>query len=170
MIGETVVTCPHEADVVDAVASGRWPARIETHLREHVAGCRICTDLAEVAGALHTDQLEMFSQAPVPTAEVVWWRAQMRARAEAARIVARPVAAVQAIGAACAVGAVAGLLGTTAWWLRSWIDWLSTAATLLSGTAGGLDVAGLATRGILLALAVWLVLAPIAVYLAATED
>jgi len=33
-----------------------------------------------------------------------------------------------------------------------------------------MDMAALATRGILLALAVWLVIAPVAVYLAATED
>jgi hypothetical protein len=54
--------------------------------------------------------------------------------------------------------------------LRSWAAWLSSAADMVMNGPTGLEMAALASRGILLALAVWLVIAPVAVYLAATED
>lgn len=164
--------CPREADVLDAVASLRWPHRADEELRQHVSGCAMCADTALVAGALHQDQDEIWQQAVVPAADIVWWRAQMRARVEASQAAARPVLAVQAIGVACALGAVAGLFGSIGWWFRSWLDWLSSAAVAIAAapTPMGFDFVTIATRGLLLALAVWLVLAPVAVFLAATDD
>ena len=108
--------------------------------------------------------------ARIPSAEVLWLRAKIRARGEAAQLAAKPVAIVQALGVACAVGATAGVLGTTVWWLRSWIAWLSSAAAAIATADSSLQIATVASRGILLALAVWLVIAPVAVYLAATEE
>jgi hypothetical protein len=40
----------------------------------------------------------------------------------------------------------------------------------MAGTMGTLDISAVASRGILLAFAVWLVIVPVAVYLVATED
>jgi hypothetical protein len=77
---------------------------------------------------------------------------------------------VQALGLACLIGAIAGVVGTGAWWLRSWASWLSSAAALVAGLDGTMEMTTLAMRGVLLALAVWLVIAPVAVYLAAIED
>jgi hypothetical protein len=108
--------------------------------------------------------------ARIPSGEVLWLRAKIRARAEAAQLAAKPVAIVQAFGVACAVGAAVGVLGTTVWWLRSWIAWLSSAAAAIASADSSLQIATVASRGILLALAVWLVIAPVAVYLAATEE
>jgi hypothetical protein len=71
---------------------------------------------------------------------------------------------------ACGAGAAAALVGTTFFWLRSWIAWLGDAAALVASSPNTFEMAAVASRGILLAVGVWLVLAPVAVYLAATED
>ena len=101
---------------------------------------------------------------------MVWLRAQLQARADAARVASRPIAVVQALGVACAIGAIAAIVGTTFWWLRSWVAWLGDAAAVIASAPSTFEMATLASRGILLAVGVWLVLAPVAVYLAATED
>jgi hypothetical protein len=125
----------------------------------------------DVVAALQDEWDDAWDEAAaVPDANVVWLRAQLRARAEAAQLAARPIAVVQALGVACAIGAAAGVIGTIAWWLRSWAAWLSSAATVIASADSSLEMATLASRGILLALAVWLVIAPVAVYLAATEE
>ncbi len=128
-------------------------------------------DDQELIAALQEEWDDAWDEsAALPDANVVWLRAQLRARAEAARLAARPIAVVQALGAACAIGAAAGVIGTMAWWLRSWAAWLSSAAAVIASADSSLEMATLASRGILLALAVWLVIAPVAVYLAATEE
>jgi hypothetical protein len=128
-------------------------------------------DDQDLIAALQEEWADAWDEAAeVPDANVVWLRAQLRARAEAASLAARPIAVVQALGVACAIGAAAGVIGTMAWWLRSWVAWLSSAAAVIASADSSLEVATLASRGILLALAVWLVIAPVAVYLAATEE
>jgi hypothetical protein len=125
----------------------------------------------DVVAALQDEWDDAWDEAAaVPDANVVWLRAQLRARAQAAQLAARPIAVVQALGVACAIGAAAGVIGTIAWWLRSWAAWLSSAATVIASADSSLEMATLASRGILLALAVWLVIAPVAVYLAATDE
>jgi hypothetical protein len=125
----------------------------------------------DVVAALQDEWDDVWDEAAaVPDANVVWLRAQLRARAQAAQLAARPIAVVQALGVACAIGAAAGVIGTIAWWLRSWAAWLSSAATVIASADSSLEMATLASRGILLALAVWLVIAPVAVYLAATDE
>jgi hypothetical protein len=128
-------------------------------------------DDQDLIAALQEEWADAWDEAAeVPDANVVWLRAQLRARAEAASLAARPIAVVQALGVACAIGAAAGVVGTLAWWLRSWAAWLSSAAVVIASADSSLEMATLASRGILLALAVWLVIAPVAVYLAATEE
>lgn len=171
--------CAREADVLDAVASTRLSrrsgenahaAKADLELFAHIAECNSCRDLADVTQALFDEREAAWAEPAVPTADVVWFRAQIRARAEAARLASRPVAVVQAIGVACALGAIAGVVGTGLWWLRSWATWLSEVATLVATAPSSIEMMGLAVRGVLLAAAVWLVLAPVAVYLAATEE
>ena len=163
--------CRCEQDVIDAIASGRWPDRADAELLEHVAACAICADVAEVVAALNNGQDESWTEAAVlPPAEIVWYRAQMRARADATRLVGRPIAIVLALGIACALGVIAGVGGTVLPWLQSSVAWFAALAPHLTPAPGGLDVFGLALRGVVLAVAIWLVLAPVAVYLAAADE
>ncbi len=162
------IECLREQDVLDAIASGRWPDR-DADLRAHVAVCDLCRDLADVVAALTCEQqVSVDELAALPSADLVWWRAQIRARTEAARAASRPIAVVQALGVACLVGVVVGLAGHAEWGLPLWARWFADAAAVLS-TAAGTDAVGLALRGGLLTVGVWLVLAPVAVYLATDE-
>ena len=164
----TPVECCREVDVIDAVTSRRWPDRADADLRAHVAACAICADVADVASALQDDREAAFA-APLPLlpADVVWFRAQARARAEAARQAARPIAVMQGIGLAVATAVISLLIGVVAVWVWQRADVLVAWPTL---DPFGLDSMSMAIRGVLLAVGLWLVLAPVAVYFAATED
>ena len=83
--------CPHEQDVLDAVATGRWPDRVDADLRDHARGCPVCGDAAELAPLFFADRDAAWQSAEVPSASSVWWRAQMRARREAAERAERPI-------------------------------------------------------------------------------
>lgn len=160
--------CEREPDVIDAIASGRWPERVESELRDHIHNCTLCADVAEVASALAIEQEASWSESQaVPPAHLVWLRARARARADAARQAARPIAVMQALGFACAAAVISGLIGSVAWWVWSRTELLTALPTL---PPGSMDTMGFAVRGILLAVALWLVLAPVAVYLAAADD
>ena len=42
--------CRHEADLVAAVTSGRWPAAVDQALREHVDACAVCAEVRSGRG------------------------------------------------------------------------------------------------------------------------
>ena len=164
----TPLECRREVDVIDAITSRRWPDRADAELRDHVATCAVCADVAEVAAALADDHdTALRESVRLPSADVVWFRAQARARAEASRQAARPIAIMQALGLAGATGVISVLIGLVAYWVWQRADWLTTAAVY---PPIGVEVMGLAVRGVLLAVGLWLILAPVAVYLVASDD
>jgi hypothetical protein len=103
----------------------------------------------------------------LPPAHLVWLRAQARARAAAAREAARPIAVMQALGLASAAGVISVAIGFVAYWVWARSEWLLAMPTI---EPIGLDSMGFAIRGTLLAIGLWLVLAPVAVYLVASDD
>ena len=120
------VDCSREDDVLDALSSGRWPDRTDDELRAHIATCTICTDVVAVATAV----LEVRDDEPgdmrIPSSAVMWWRAQMRARQEAAREAARPVNVAQVVAlVSVAALTVAALVALSPWFgglLGGWIS------------------------------------------------
>jgi hypothetical protein len=157
------IECPREQDVLDAVAFGRWNGG--EGLRAHVAACAICADLVEVARALHDDRESVCRDARVPSPGLVWWRATIRARAEAARTAAQPITVWQGIAGACAVG-LAGGLAATAW--RALHGLVSNDVSIDLAAASSLALQyGLP---IMLALGACLVLAPLALYITLADD
>ena len=94
--------CPREQEVVDAMLpQGRLPEASE--LQQHVAGCESCRELHEVMAMLRPDHA-LSEEASLPSAGQIWWRAAVRARMEAARAAARPVAWAQGATAASLLG------------------------------------------------------------------
>jgi len=167
------VECPREADVFEAIAFGRWGNRRDPELAAHVAGCAICRDLVEVACALHDDREAACREAHPPTAGMVWWRATIRARAEAAHTAMQPITVLQGIAGACIAGATAAL-ATLAW---RWVDATDHVGDLVSRLA--IDRGALASASafgfehalvVLLGLAACLVLAPLALYITLADD
>jgi hypothetical protein len=166
--------CSREADVVEAVSIG-WPARADANLCAHVACCAVCADLVEVATALLEDRELARSEATVPPSGVVWWRAQLRAREDAARTAAWPLAFIQGIAASVALWLVVSLLRAipAADVVRMWAWTRRSIGTLSIPWPDLMNVVpapGWATAGLVCVLVAWLMLAPIAIYLAVGEE
>lgn len=168
--------CPFECDVLDALASRRWPARAGEELQAHVAACDNCRDLAAVAGALLNEGDAAYAGSHVPTAASVWHRAQLRARDDAARMAMRPIGFVQ--GVAFAFG-VAAAVAVAVWGLPV----LASVMPDLSGISASLRApsvsmpslefeaaALLSNTAVQLALAAWALLAPLALYFALARE
>jgi hypothetical protein len=94
--------CPREQEVLDALSSNRWPDRLGDDLSQHVEGCALCKDLGLVAEALSADFSTAIQQARVPSAGLVWWRAEIRARQDSIQTASRPITLAHYIGVACA--------------------------------------------------------------------
>ncbi len=159
--------CPRESDVLAAVAAGRWPERCG-ELRDHVERCPVCADVVLVAQALRESHDEAWERARVPSAGHVWWRAEVRARQEAAAAAGRPITVLQALGAAAALVAALVLAGLQLPALRAeYAGLLSAALPWFSSSEGLAAVVKVAAQPLLLALVLglWLLLAPVLVYL-----
>lgn len=91
------LSCPFERDVLDLVAIGQWPSRADEALRAHVAACETCAEVASIAAVVRdwASETEPAQPVKVPDASVVWYRAQARAREDAARRASRPLLVAQ---------------------------------------------------------------------------
>ena len=160
--------CPREAEILEAVAFGRLP-----QAREHLDACASCAEAAAIADALRLDHAATLREARVPSAGAVWWRATIRARAEATRTVSQPITMLQGIAGACAVGLTAAFAGGTWRWIQTFTsagdfivrldarrDDIAAASTLLLQYAVPLT----------LGLAACLVVAPLALYFALSDE
>jgi hypothetical protein len=159
--------CERERDLWDAIVSGRWPVDAEPCLRDHVASCASCRDLAIVATRLHAEAADAASDPPPPAAAIVWWRAQMRARQESARAVDRPIPITQALAIASGAGLLLGLAGSVAAWVRGSVDGLRGWPAGLTPLFSALPSVDLTSPLILAAIgmiAMTLVIAPLALY------
>jgi len=169
--------CEREPDVLDALARDWWPNRADDDLRAHVAGCASCTDLVVVAGALQKELAVATDARRLPPADIVWWRAQLRARDEAARRATRPIAVAH--GVAIAVSTVVAweasrAVAGWAWEARGLLaEWAGLCgASLASFGAGVLARASSGSALWILLIATALVavaLTPVAVYFAVNE-
>jgi hypothetical protein len=121
------VVCPRETDVLELVAIGQWPVRAGADLRAHVASCASCADLAAVATAVVETRDAGAAHVRVPDASLVWFRAQLRAREEAARRAARPLWVAQ-------VAAVAAVVIALALWSGGLTHWFTTGVASMWAT------------------------------------
>lgn len=97
-----IAVCDREAAVETAVRLDRW----SDELRSHAASCDVCRDVVAVGQFLRREADEAFA-GPMPDAELIWWKAQLMARQEAARRAARPIAFVESAACACGLLVVA---------------------------------------------------------------
>jgi hypothetical protein len=145
--------CIREPEILEAVLADR----LTEELRAHAATCAVCGDFVWVATAVHDEFGNAQRRARVPAAHVVWLRAQMRAREEAERTAARPIVFTQALTIAGLIGLLLSLASRLS--VQSSI-WTTLAALPSQTPAWPLGIA----------LASWLVLAPLALYLAFARD
>jgi hypothetical protein len=110
--------CEFEPEVLAAVLEARWPERADAELREHAAACAICAEVAAVGAALDADREALRAEAVLPEGGLVWWRAQLRARREAAKVAGRPITAAQVLALASAAGLAGACFGATSAWFQ----------------------------------------------------
>ena len=169
----TRAACPHEVDVVDAIVAGRYPSRVDAGLRAHVEACPTCADIAFVAPTLRDDYLAMIADVQVPLAGQVWWRAAVRARLDTAQTAARPITWMHGLVGAGVAGLLAALIGMVWQSLAGSAAW---AAALTHVDVGGAELAALVVRflepalPLAITIALVLVIAPVAVYVALSDD
>jgi len=101
------VECRYESEVLDAVASGRWPDRLDAELREHASSCSICSEVAMVSAIYRDEYALAMDQVRLPSAGLVWWKSELRARREAVRVASRPITLVTGIAGTCSIGLLA---------------------------------------------------------------
>ena len=142
--------CEREFEVLECAGK----AQIGDELRAHIDACDSCRELFEVARAVVDDRSVLMRDARLPGAGLVWWRANMRERREAARAAVRAGSVVQVFLLVAAVLIALGVLGISIDVQAVWRSIVLSAQTFAIP---------------LLALAAWLILAPVAVYFAVTE-
>lgn len=149
------IECRYESEILDAVASGRWPERLSTELHDHVTSCSICSELAMVSSIYRDDYASAMDEVRVPSAGLVWWKSELRARREAVRVASRPITLVTGIAG---VGAIAVL------------------ALVILTVAKGVDIAAISAFVVAQPLVLWLALAvvlaltPIALYFVYSDE
>ena len=143
------MNCEREDELLEALQRQFLP----DDLLAHLDGCAACAELRLVAGALLDERTHAIAEAAVPSAGTMWWRIQMRRRQEAETVSRRSLLVGQAATLVLALLLVAALFG--------------------AGVAGGMRDAFASIRlstPLMLGLAVWFVLAPVAGYIAIRES
>ena len=165
--------CAREDELLEALQTSRWPETCDASLCEHVEACAACTDLLLVAAPLLSERRALVHEASVPSSAVVWWRAQMRSRREAAEKAAQPVSVALGIAVACAAGLLATALGIVVPTFRRGLLWLVERSSAAPSLPDALSWDPLTSPYALAALAgvlLCLLAAPIALYVTFRED
>jgi len=144
--------CDREWEVIDAIQAGRCNDEMTTH----IASCESCNEIFIVAGALLEDGRDAMRKAPVPTSGTMWWKMKMRSRREAAIRAERTLTWVQAGSLLVAVVLGFTLIGTTSIFDVVNFEQLTT---LVKGHLP-----------LMLGLMTSLLLAPVVLYFAFTEE
>lgn len=139
------VRCEREDELLDALER----AFLSPELEEHVRSCPACTELRLVAGALLDDRAQAMAQAAVPAAGTMWWRMLVRHRLDAEAAARRSLLVGQAVTLFIAIGLIGLFFGTDVL-----AEVRKVAASIRVSTP------------LLLALATWLLAAPIAGWVA----
>ena len=166
-----VVTCTEERAVIEAIGAGLWPDHAPAELRAHVDSCATCREVADVALMLAEARDDGWRDAEVPGSGLVWWRAEMRARADAARVASRPMTVVYGVALLCGVGALAAGVSVWAGKAETFLRWFTSLAPADGwSVAASSQMTSLAQHGALVAVVAGLLLvAPVAVYFATSE-
>jgi hypothetical protein len=127
---------------------------------------------AIVAGAIAAEASAARCEAAAPSSAIVWWRAQMRARQEAAKAADRPVTIVHALAIASSAGLLLSVVGTAAAGMKGSLAWLSGLYASVAGPNGVASI-DFSSRWFALpmtAMVVSLLVASVAAYVVLADD
>ena len=117
---------------------------------------------AIVANAIAAEAARARREATPPSSAIVWWRAQLRARQEAARAADRPITIVHTLAIACAAGLSLSLIGTAIAAVRGSSGWLVDVYRSLTAAAAPLASIDLTSRWVTLPMTAMLISALVA--------
>ena len=127
---------------------------------------------AIVADAIAAEAALASSEAQPPSSAIVWWRAQMRARQEAARLAEQPITIVHALSIAAGIGLVLSLIGYWVAGVKGSLAWASAVWHSAAAAAGSLPL-DLTSRWVAVSLSaalVTVVIASIATYVIYADE
>ncbi len=110
--------CRLEEEALAALNQAQDAEPLPARIREHLAECERCANLAEMVLALREEKRRLEAFAPVPDPAAVWRRLQRKAWNEAAAAAGRPITAVQVLAFAGAAGVVGACYGATSEWFQ----------------------------------------------------
>jgi len=102
--------CEREQAVTELLQSGRWPEACDAALRSHVENCAVCSEVVLMARLLQEENASLLADVKLPDAGLVWWKAQLRARREAAELATRPIALAERFALACGMAVLLAFL------------------------------------------------------------
>jgi hypothetical protein len=140
-----IESCRRERELLDALMRGY----VDPDLAAHASECAACCELRLVAGALIEERIDAVAAAPVPSAEAMWLRMQMRAHQDAQARARRSLVIGQAATLLVAIGLVLSLFGG---------DLVAAAYRVVTSIR--------ISTPLLLVIATWLVTAPLAGWVA----
>jgi len=160
--------CSREEELLTVLMSGQWPDCCDADLREHVEGCAACRDLAVVAGAVLADRRRLEARATPLSSGGIWWRMQLRREREARTAAARTVLRAQSLSIAVTIVAVIVAASVSSVLPRVWM-WLVSAKSGM-WPLPAFSWAIPSVTAVLLVVAAWIILAPVALYLAIAKE
>ena len=167
-----ITECAREAEVVNAVLAGAWPDGCDDALTAHASRCEICGEVAAVAAVMREASKHERRDVQVPVAGQVWWRAAVRARLEASHAATQPMTWLHGITAALFIGVMLAAVGMAWPSIAIGLGAAKTAGATLLTSEAVMVMAGPLRTTLLVALAAGavLVIAPLAIYLALSDE
>lgn len=164
--------CGRAADLLAAATGSPVPQLQDEELLKHAEACESCREMMTVVLALRAERDRLRRAAAVPSAGFVWWRAQLRARQQAALKAAAPVTFVHAAALVAVVVLAVVLASATA---RTF--GMPTFAHYVPAVPSWADLSGaiaiespLLRYGLMLGGSAWLILGPVALYFALRKE
>ena len=127
---------------------------------------------AIVADAMAAEASLASTEAQPPSSAIVWWRAQMRARREAAELAEKPITIVHALSIAAGIGLMLSVIGYAVAGVKGSLSWAAGVWGSIAGLASSLPV-DLTGRWVSLTLTVTLisvVVASVAAYVIYADE
>jgi hypothetical protein len=164
--------CLRAADVLAAMTAGPEPGLSNEELRLHADTCESCREMVTVVSALRGERDRVRRTTTVPSAGLVWWRAQLRQRQQAALTATAPVTAVHAAAIVAVVALVVVLVSSVAPFvgMPSLSGFVPSLASLAEASQALSTQFPLLRYGVMLGATAWLILGPVALYFALRRD
>jgi hypothetical protein len=160
------VECPRDDELLRAVLTHR----VDDEMRGHAETCEVCGDILTIASALRAERDDTIRDVHVPAAGQVWWRSALRAHAEAGQAARRPIVWLQGIVAACIAGMSAAVVGFAWPSLRDAAIYIAAFGSWLGPDVTPVVDAVRSAMPLVIAVIACLVLAPLAVYFALSDE